>query len=58
MRPKQELNSLALQTRRMLGEYDIYSPIDVFAAVNAWKEKKITIVRYPFSRRISGMCTK
>lgn len=57
MKTAQELNSLALETRRMLGE-DGYSPIDIFAVVNGWKEKKITIVRYPLSQRISGMCTK
>lgn len=57
LRTDQELNSLALKTRREWGE-DCYSPIDIFAVVNGWKEKKITIVRYPFSSRISGMCTK
>ena len=57
MRGSQELNSLALRTRRMWNE-DGYSPIDVFAIVNGWKEKKITIVKYPMSSRISGMCTK
>ncbi len=57
MRKAQELNSLALRTRRMWNE-DGYSPIDIFAIVNGWKEKKITIVRYPMSSRISGMCTK
>lgn len=57
MRTAQELNSLALRTRRMWNE-DGYSPIDIFAIVNGWKDKKITIVRYPLSPRISGMCTK
>lgn len=57
MKSHQELNSLALKTRRLLGE-DGYSPIDIFALVNGWKEKKITIVRYPLSERISGMCTR
>ena len=57
MKTAQELNSLALETRRLLGE-DSYSPIDIYAIVNGWKEKKITIVRYPLSKRISGMCTK
>lgn len=57
MRSPQELNSLALKTRRMLGE-DGYSPIDIFALVNGWKDRKITIVRYPLSERISGMCTR
>ncbi|MGN1343011.1 MAG: ImmA/IrrE family metallo-endopeptidase [Traorella sp.] len=57
MRTAQELNSLALRTRRMWNE-DGYSPIDIFAIVNGWKDKKITIVKYPMSSRISGMCTK
>lgn len=57
MRTAQELNSLALRTRKMWNE-DIYSPIDIFAAVNGWKDKKITLVRYPMSSRISGMCTR
>lgn len=57
MRTAQELNSLALRTRRMWNE-DGYSPIDIFAIVNGWKEKKITMVKYPMSSRISGMCTK
>lgn len=57
MRTTQELNSLALRTRRLWGE-DAYSPIDIFAIVNGWKEKKITLIKYPMSARISGMCTK
>ena len=57
MRTAQELNSLALRTRRLWNE-DGYSPIDIFVIVNGWKDKKITIVRYPLSSRISGMCTK
>lgn len=57
MRTPQELNSLALKTRRMWNE-DGYSPIDIFALVNGWKDMKITIVNYPMSSRISGMCTK
>lgn len=57
MRTGRELNSLALGTRRMWGE-DGYSPIDIFAIVDEWKEMKITIVKYPMSSRISGMCTR
>ena len=57
MRTAQELNSLALRTRKMWNE-DTYSPIDIFAIVNGWKNKKITVVKYPMSPRISGMCTK
>lgn len=57
MKSAQELNSLALRTRRMWNE-DAYSPIDIFSIINGWKDKKITIVKYPMSPRISGMCTK
>ena len=57
MRAAQELNSLALKTRRAWGE-DAYSPVDIFAVVNGLKDKKITGVKYPLSNRISGMCTK
>ncbi len=38
MRTAQELNSLALRTRRWWNE-DGYSPIDIFAIVNGWKDK-------------------
>ena len=38
MRTAQELNSLALRTRRIWNE-DGYSPIDIFAIVNGWKDK-------------------
>lgn len=57
MRTIQELNSLALRTRRMWNE-DSYSPIDIFALVNSWKEKRITVIKYPMSSRISGICTR
>ena len=57
MRTPQELNSLALKTRRMWNE-DGYSPIDIFAIVNGWKDMKITIVKYPMTSNVSGMCTK
>ena len=57
MKTSQVLNSLALKVRRLWNE-DAYSPIDIFAIVNGWKEKKITVVKYPMSSRISGMCTK
>ncbi len=57
MKSLQELNSLALKTRRIWGE-DGYSPIDIFALINGWKEKKITIIKHPLTPRISGMCTK
>ncbi len=57
MRKDIELNTLALSTRKAFGE-DAYSPIDIFTIVNGWREKAITIVYYPLSSRVSGMCTK
>lgn len=52
-----ELNSLALKVRKQWGE-DSYSPIDIFSIVNGWKEKKITVICYPLSARISGLCIR
>ncbi|MGL5259430.1 MAG: ImmA/IrrE family metallo-endopeptidase [Lachnospiraceae bacterium] len=57
MRRDIDINSDALKLRKVFGE-DAYSPLDIFASVNAWKEKKITIIYYPLSSRISGMCTR
>ncbi|NLY82865.1 MAG: ImmA/IrrE family metallo-endopeptidase [Clostridiales bacterium] len=57
MKQNIELNSLALKTRKMFLE-DSYSPLDIFAIVNGWKRMKITIIYYPLSSRVGGMCTK
>lgn len=57
MKQNIELNSLALKTRKMFLE-DSYSPLDIFAIVNGWKKMKITIIYYPLSSRVGGMCTK
>ena len=57
MKDRQYLNSLALQTRKLWNE-DGYSPIDIFSYVNGWKDKKITIIKYPMTSKISGMCTR
>lgn len=56
MKKYQELNSLALKVRRMVNE-DGYSPIDIFALINGWMDRKISVIKYPLSSRISGMCT-
>lgn len=46
MKSAQELNSLALKLRREWGE-DSYSPIDIFAIVNGWKDmEKSYITRH------------
>ncbi len=57
MKTEQELNSLALTTRRKWQE-DSYSPIDIFAIVNGLQDIQITVLKYPLSERISGMCTR
>ena len=57
MKTAQELNSLALRIRRMW-QVDAYSPIDIFAMINGFKKSKFTLVSYPLSPRISGMCIK
>ena len=55
MRTKLELNYLAIKLRNLLKE-DEYSYIDLFAA--AKQIQYLTIVLYPFSEHISGMCIK
>lgn len=50
-----ELNSNALKMRKILNE-DSSSPIDIFSLLNNIKD--ITIIFYPMSDRISGMCIK
>lgn len=55
MKEKIELNSNAVMLRRRLGE-DASSPIDIFSVVNAFGN--ITMVFYPLSDRISGMCVR
>ena len=57
MKSEQVLNSLALKTRRSWGE-DSYSPIDIFAIVNGLQDINVTVLKYPLSERISGMCSK
>lgn len=47
------LNSDALLLRKKLGE-DPNSPIDIFSIINA--HKGITLIYYPMSMNISGMC--
>lgn len=50
-----ELNSCALDMRKILKE-DLQSPIDIFSLINNLKD--VTLVFYPMSERISGMCIK
>ncbi len=50
-----QLNSFAIEMRKKLKE-DLESPIDIFALINNLKNS--TLVFYPMSDRISGMCIK
>lgn len=55
MLEKIQINSNAINLRKKLKE-DPYSPIDIFSLVNSLDN--LTIVFYPMSSRISGMCMK
>ena len=55
MKSNIELNSNALKMRKILTE-DSSSPIDIFALIN--KLKGVTLIFYPMSDRISGMCVR
>lgn len=55
MKPKSELSYQANELRKRFGE-DLSSPIDVFAVLQA--QENLTLVFYPFSDRISGMCAR
>lgn len=50
-----ELNFNALKMRKLLNE-DPTSPIDIFSLIN--NLKTVTLIFYPMSDRISGMCIK
>jgi Zn-dependent peptidase ImmA (M78 family) len=50
-----DINSDAIALRRDFGE-DPYSPIDIFSMLNNFES--FTIVFYPMSDRISGMCIR
>jgi Zn-dependent peptidase ImmA (M78 family) len=53
MKELMELNSYAVKLRRTVGE-DLFSPIDVFSLIS--DIQNATLVFYPLSERISGMC--
>ena len=55
MKPWHELSYQANELRKRFGE-DVSSPIDVFAILQT--QEKLTLVFYPFSKRISGMCIR
>lgn len=55
MKSSIELNSNALKMRKILNE-DPSSPIDIFSLIN--NLKNITLIYYPMSDRISGICIR
>lgn len=55
MKPKTELIYQANELRKRFGE-DLSSPIDVFAILQS--QEALTLVFYPFSSHISGMCIR
>jgi Zn-dependent peptidase ImmA (M78 family) len=56
LKDKLELNSNAIQMRRSLFNEDVFSPIDIFTLIN--ELQNFTLVFYPMSERISGMCIR
>jgi len=55
VKPKTELIYQANELRKRFGE-DLSSPIDVFAILQS--QEALTLVFYPFSNHISGMCIR
>lgn len=55
MKEKIEINSAAISLRREFG-IDIYSPVDIFSLIN--NRDDLTLVFYPMSERISGICVR
>jgi Zn-dependent peptidase ImmA (M78 family) len=55
VKPKIELSYQANELRKRFGE-DLSSPIDVFAILQS--QDGLTLVFYPLSERISGMCVR
>jgi len=55
VKPKNELSYQANELRKRFGE-DVSSPIDVFAILQS--QERLTLVFYPFSNLISGMCVR
>jgi len=55
VKPKNELSYQANELRKRFGE-DQSSPIDVFAILQS--QERLTLVLYPFSNQISGMCVR
>jgi Zn-dependent peptidase ImmA (M78 family) len=56
LKDRLELNSNAIYLRRKIFNEDIFSPVDIFALMN--DTDNLTLVFYPMSDRLSGMCIK
>lgn len=55
MKSRDELSYQANELRKRFG-VGLYSPLDVFAMMQS--QERLTLVFYPFSDRISGMCVR
>lgn len=55
MKENIEINSDAISMRKYFGE-DTYSPVDIFSMLS--NSENLTIVFYPMSQRISGICVR
>ena len=56
LKDRLELNSNAIYLRRNIFNEDVFSPLDIFALIN--DIENLTLVFYPMSDRLSGMCIK
>lgn len=56
MKDKLELNADAIHLRRILFNEDVFSPIDILTLISDLEN--FTLVFYPISDRISGICIK
>jgi len=55
LKSKIEINSDAIMLRKKMGE-DSMSPVDVFSLLG--NNNRLTLVFYPFTKQISGMCVR
>lgn len=55
MKEKIQINADAIELRRSFGE-DVYSSVEIFSLLNSAED--ITVVFYPMSNRVSGVCLR
>ncbi len=55
MKKKIQINADAVELRKFFGE-DVYSQVDIFSLLSSVED--ITVVFYPMSNRVSGMCIR